>query len=84
MTVVQDLVSPDILEAKASSEALSLSMDLLCNNVIIATDCQGTENNLQGDYLGISAAIIHEIKQKMKSVGSVYFVYESRSLSRSS
>jgi hypothetical protein len=56
---VLNLVVPEILEAMACNEALSLAMDLACNNVIVSTDCIATVNHLKEEYMGKSAVIMH-------------------------
>jgi hypothetical protein len=45
---IPDLVSPEIVEAMASDEALSLAMNLSCCRIVVATDCIATAYHLKG------------------------------------
>lgn len=77
---IPKIIDPEILEAMATNEALSLALDLTCNMVIITTDCMATVNHLRDVLLGPSAAIIHEIKSHMKSFALVEVVHGERSM----
>lgn len=63
---IPDLIDPEVLEAMATNEGLSLASDLACNNAVIATDCITTVSHMNEGYLGNSAAIIQEIKRRMQ------------------
>lgn len=76
----QRLSDPEILEAMACSEALSLAADLACQSLVISTDCAATVMNIQGNHLGASSVIIREIKRKMGDFACVQIIHEKREL----
>ena len=79
--IFQDLVDPEILEAMASLEALSLATDLDCQRIVVATDCMATITHLKGEYNGPSAVMIQDIKQRMQAFFmSVDYVHEKREM----
>ena len=67
----EDLVDPEILEAMACLEALSLAVDLGCQRFVVDTDCMATITHLKGEYKGPSAVTIQDIKQKMQLITSM-------------
>lgn len=74
----EGLVDPEILEAKACSEALALAADLNLSRVIVFTDCQATINHLRNIFHGTSSMIIEEIKMKLIASPDVEIVHEGR------
>lgn len=71
---------PEILEALACSEGLSLAADLLCGRLVVSTDCIATVKHVQGDYIGKSGMIIKEIRRTMKDFEAVQIIHEKREL----
>lgn len=76
----QEMVDPEVLEALAGMEALSLAADLGCQRVVVATDCMATITHLECDYRGPSAATIQDIKGRRHDFASVVFIHEKREL----
>lgn len=72
------MVQAETLEAMAFREALALASDLYINKVQVVTDCLATINHLRGLYLGQSAAIISDIRKKMKEFAAVQLSHERR------
>ena len=72
MVVVEDQVTPKILEALAPASDLNLM------KVQVVTDCVATVHHLKRLYLGESSRIIEDIKEKMKDFEICLFDHERR------
>lgn len=75
---VEGLVDPEVLEAAACSEELSLAADLNLHRVHVVTDCLATVTHLRNTFRGPSAMIIDEIKAKLVSLREVKIEHEGR------
>lgn len=64
--MVEDQVTPEILEAMSFHEALALASDLNLRKVQVITDCMATVHHLKRPYLGESSRVIDDIKEKIK------------------
>lgn len=79
MTVFDDLVDPECLEAHACCEAFALATDLQVRRIRVATDCLATVNNLSRNFMGsYSAIVIRDIKQRMMLFDDPEVVHEAR------
>ena len=75
---IAELILPEVLEAMAANEALSLAKDLACTRIVVATDCLNTVIHLKSDYLGASKAIIFELRRSLKDFASADVLHEKR------
>ena len=57
---------------------MALTKDLHCRKIVVATDCQGTMNNLRGETLGAAKTIIFEVKKRMQEFVSAEILHEKR------
>ena len=64
--VTVDMTNPEILEAEACSEGLSLALDLNVQKVQIVTDCLATVKHVTELYMGSSKVVVEEIKTKLR------------------
>lgn len=68
---VNDMIDPEILEAMACNEALSLALDLNVQNIQMST-------HIQEKYLRPSEVMIDGIKMKLSLFSSATVIHEKR------
>lgn len=76
--VIQNPCDPEILEAMACSEGLSLALDLNLQKVQISTDCMATVKHVGEAFLGPSKVIVEEIKMKLQMIPFSEVIHERR------
>lgn len=76
--VCENVTDPEILEALACSEGLSLALDLNLQKVQISTDCAATVKHIGEAYLGPSKVIMEEIKMKKNMFQTMEIIHEKR------
>lgn len=69
---------PEILEALACREGLSLALDLNLTDIKLATDCKTLVSDISGGSNGKNAAVNKEIKQMSSAFIRCCFVHEGR------
>ena len=69
---------PEVLEALAVREGLSLAQDLLLPKICVASDCLSVINDLKAQNLGRYSSILHEISATGGGFVEASFVHESR------
>jgi hypothetical protein len=66
-TVFEGITNPEVLEALAVSEALSLGADLNRQHILVASDCANVVGDIRtGDARGRNCMIIEKILQKRR------------------
>jgi hypothetical protein len=65
VAVVEGFTDPEVLEAMACREGLSLAADLLLARFRVASDCLNVIKNLEGEGWGAYGHIVKEIKARM-------------------
>ena len=76
--VCKSVTDPEILEAMACCEGLSLALDLNLQQVQISTDCSATVKHIGEAYLGPSKVIMDEIKMKKNMFQTMEIIHEKR------
>jgi hypothetical protein len=69
---------PADLEALACKEAFTLSTDLLCSRVVIASDCNNVVDDINSNSGGVYATITKEIELSASDIMSCPFIHEGR------
>jgi hypothetical protein len=70
--------NPEVLEALAVREGLSLAQDLLLPRVRLASDCLTVINALKEQNWGSYSQILQKIKRTSQDLEEVSFVHENR------
>ena len=76
--VLKGISDPATLESLACRESLALAEDLLLENYVVASDCKGVISDIAEGTMGIYAAVIDEIKNRMRQFNNCSFVHEFR------
>lgn len=72
------IVDPECVEAMACREALCLRQDLQISGAVIASDCKGVIQSIEGGTRGINAMIIEDIRQLKLGSDGFLFRHEQR------
>jgi hypothetical protein len=67
-----------VLEALACREAFTLSADLVCSRVAIASDCNYVGDDINSNSGGLCATITKEIELSASDIMSCSFIHEGR------
>jgi hypothetical protein len=78
VVVVEGYTDPEVLEAMACREGLSLAADLLLARFRVASDCLNVIKRLEGEGWGIYGHIVKEVKARTGDFQTVQFVHEGR------
>jgi ribonuclease HI len=76
--VLRGISDPEVMEAIACREGMSLALDLQVVNFRLASDNQNVVKNIRQGSHGVYGQIIHEIKERRFSFASVEIVHERR------
>jgi ribonuclease HI len=64
VVVVEEFTDPEVLEAMACREGLSLAADLLLARFRVASDCRNVIKSLEGEEWGVYGHIVKEVKAR--------------------
>lgn len=76
--VVQGISDPEMVEAMACREGMSLAEDLYLQRFKLATDCANVAKSLEGAGMGPYGHIVREIRARTSAFGEVQFGHEGR------
>ena len=76
--VIHGITNPEMLEAMACREGMSLVADLYFQSFKLVSDCINVVRSLEGEGLGPYRKIVREIKARVTNFREVQFVHEGR------
>ena len=76
--VMEGITDPEMAEAMACHEEMTLASDLVLQKFKLASDCLNVVRNLQGTAMGAYGHIIREIKARAEDFTEVRFTHEGR------
>ena len=76
--VLHGITNPEMLEAMACREGMSLAADLYFQSFRLATDCINVVRSLEGEGMGSYGQIVREIKARTADSREVQFAHEGR------